>query len=78
VSGTKITLLIADPEVEGKSWQIELADDFETVLNKCFPINTPSSNLEHRQNMSHTMSDGRRIALQPSSIFCMEEIESNE
>lgn len=67
-----ITLTIQDPETSS-SWQIELADDFDTVFGKLFPITPASSNLEHRANMQHTLADGRRISVNPMLIGVLEE-----
>lgn len=69
---TTVTLSIQNPETSS-SWQIELADDFETVFSKVYPLQPPSSSLEHRANMRHTTVDGRVITIQPMTIAVVEE-----
>ncbi len=70
---TTVTLHIANPEAEGRSWQIELADDFDTVFGKVSPVTPPASALEHRSNTLHTLADGRRISINPQAIAVIEE-----
>ena len=74
---TKITLAIANPEQVGSSWQLELADDFDTVFSKVAPLTAPGSTLEHRANMVHTLTDGRRVSIQPHLIAAIEEGEED-
>lgn len=71
---TLVTLSVQDHET-GKSKQVELADDFDTVFDRIAPLTMPSSNLEHRTKMLHTLTDGRRIAIQPMLIAVIEEGE---
>ena len=72
---TTMTLSIQDPET-GHSMQLELADDFDIVFDKIAPLQAPSSNLEHRSKMLHTLVDGRRVAIQPILIALIEESEA--
>lgn len=74
VKSTIIVPISAPGDGEG-SMIVELADDFDTVFNKCFPIQNASSNLEHRANMTHTLVDGRRISIQPQAIAIIVEGE---
>lgn len=71
---TVITLNIADPDGDS-SWRIELADDFDTVFGKIYPLQPPASSLEHRADMEHSLVDGRRIAIDPRTIAVIEETE---
>lgn len=70
-----LTLAIQDPET-GHSMRLELDDDFDTVFDRVSPLQQPSSNLEHRAKMLHTLADGRRIAIQPQLIAIVEEVEA--
>lgn len=71
---TVLTLTIQDPETLS-SWRVELAEDFDTVFGKLFPLTPPTSNLEHRANLMHTLADGRRIAIQPGYVAVIAEGE---
>lgn len=71
---TRVTFPIGSPEDSGKSWQIELADDFDTVFNKCYPLTPPTSQLEHRYNCTFTLAEGGRCSFNPNAAFLIEEI----
>jgi hypothetical protein len=71
---TCVVLAVQDPET-GKSIELDLGDDFETVFNKVFPAQPPSSQLQHQANMRHTLSDGRSVALPPMNIALIMEGE---
>ena len=75
---TRVTLGISSPEHAGASYQIDLADEFETVFNKLFPIQPATSQLEHRMNMQHRKADGGIISIQPMTIITCEEIVEEE
>lgn len=70
-----IVIAIQDPDT-GNSMRIDLADDFDTVFNKVFPLNPPSSSLEHRANCWHNRDNGTRIAINPGMIAGIEEHEA--
>lgn len=71
---TLVTLAISSPEEAGRSWQIELSEDFDTVFNKLFPLQPPTSSLESQANMTHTTVSGSRVAIHPNDVRVVEEV----
>jgi len=63
------TVILAIQNTDGTgSITYELADSFDVVFNKLFPLAEPQNRMEGRGNFLFTLRDGRRICLIPQDI----------
>ena len=74
---TKIVMGIEGSTREG-SMIFLVQEDFDTVLERFWPLNQPGSNLESRTNNVFTTLDGRRILIKTPAILSIEENVENE
>ena len=67
--------LSADPEEERGRYWFDAEEDYDTVLNKVYPLQHPSSALEQRQQYLYINKiTGNRVTCHPSFILAFEEI----
>lgn len=53
-----------------------VAEDFDTVIEKLFPVQQPSSSLEARTaHLYHAYPNGYRLMIQPANVFLVEEVD---
>lgn len=69
---TKITLGLEGSTREGATI-IFVREDFDEVLEKFWPLNTPGTTLETRGNNIFTSLDGKRILIKTPAILIIEE-----
>lgn len=55
-----------------KDGAITVSEDFDAAFNKFYPLTPPSSSLQARENMVHSLVDGRRIAIQGAHVIYIE------
>lgn len=73
MSGTRLILPFADKD--GASMRVEVAQNFNTVLNQVDPMNPPTSQLEHRTNCQYTNREtGAQFFIPPAHVLAFEEI----
>ena len=69
---TRITLGIEEHTKDGAT-RFVVQEDFDTVIDKFWPLNPPSSNLEGRNNNIFTNLDDKRILIKTPAIVTIEE-----
>ena len=68
-----VTLTLND--ASGGKMKLELAESYDTVFNKISPLSPPTSALEMRQIMQHTLRNGMRVCFAPGLVAVLEEDE---
>ena len=53
---------------------IDVSEDYDTVFQKIYPLNPPTSNLEAQACYHYTKPDGGRFACHPGQIISFEEL----
>jgi hypothetical protein len=71
---TRLVTHISGPNTDGSTWTVDVEEDWDTVFNHVYPLQGPSSALEHRENMWYNKVGGGRIAIGPSNIYSFEEV----
>lgn len=70
---TKILISISEDEA-GKSKAFFVQEPFDAVIEKIWPAQQqPSSALESRANMTHTLTNGKRVVIPHGYIAYVEE-----
>lgn len=71
---TRVAVVIGSEEDAGKSKVFELADSFDTVIERIYPTQQPSSALENRANLTHEKTDGDRVLIPAHHVAWVEEV----
>lgn len=67
---TKTTILVglAEPGGAGGSIKLELADEFDETLDKVYALQPPLNSEAERLRWIHTLTNGNRVMLHPSTV----------
>lgn len=77
-------IVLATPPAQGDghdgiaNMSVLVAEDFDTVLDRVFPLNPATSSLEHRNNILFTRPDGRRVIVQTQACVRIDEEADEE
>lgn len=74
---TRLAVVVQSETGEG-SKVFDLHDPFDTVIERLYPLQQPSSALEHRTNMVHFKEDGGRLAVNPNHVAWLEELDEDD
>ncbi len=70
---TKLTLAVHSEENNEKHRQVWVTESYDAVVDKCYPITPPSSNLQAREQQQFTLHTGLRFCIPTHAILTFEE-----
>lgn len=71
---TRITTSVGSTENPGASIAVEVAEDFDRVMDLIIPLQQPSSALEARTNNLLHDTNGKRVFIDRGAICIVEEL----